>query len=331
MQLLGIALIIATAIDGFMTILSLRGGGYLTNRWTRGVWNAALWIHRRYPIHAVLGALGPLMAIVTVLVWYAMLLTGWSLIFISGNSSVIENQSGLPTDFLQRFYFVGTTLSGVGYGDLVPNDPPWTMLSNIAAFTTSFLVATSLSYVIPVIGAALQRRQLAENIHAVGEDPQTILENSWTKQNSEMMDSYWTDLLTSLNEHAHKHLVYPVLHYFHSPSPSGAVTVAILRLSDAIFLIEQSRSEDERPPPVFYVVAKRALHKYSEMKQRKSERDAGKHQDEKIDHLQPATLRKAGLEPVDDEQFQDSLKEYLELRKKLLVLCREDGWEPKDL
>lgn len=325
----GALLIVLAAGDAFMTIFSQRGGGRITSAWSGAVWRSMLALHRRFELHSLLSFTGPCILIGTVLVWYLFLLTGWSIIFIAGDAAVIESTSGKPTDPAQRFYFTGTTLSGVGYGDLVPSQAPWTIVANFAAFTTSFLIATSISYIIPVISAALQRRQLAEDIHVIGGDAGEIVRMSWTGGNSAVTQSYWTNLFSALNRHAHTHLVYPVLHYFHALDAEKATSLGILRLADAIFLIRQSREAPEAPPSAFYRIADSALERYAGVKGRGAPDADPEEVEQDLGHLGPATLRECGLEAVDREAFDRALEDYLPLRAKLVRLCRDDGWGRK--
>ncbi len=328
--IIGAGLIVLVAVDGFMTILLLSGGGFLTKFWMSRVWAAALKVHQKWPIHGFLQVLGPLMTILTVILWYILILVGWSLIFISGSNSVMVNTDSLPTDMLQRFYFTGTTLSGVGYGDLVPTRPPWTILANVAAFTTTFIITTSLSYLLPVVSAALARKQLAERIHAIGKSAPEIIENSWTEENGEIMNDYWMEVMNSLGEHANKHLVYPVLHYYHSPEVKGASSLAILRMADAMFLIRQV--DDARgsklPPPAFHIILKSALEAFTSIKGRKMGGELGNFEEQSHKILNRGVLYELGFVPVGQDAFDDALEEYLPLRSELADSCVMDGWDP---
>ena len=328
--ILGTGLIVLAAADAFMTIMLLKGGGFLTNFWTGRVWALAQMVHRRIPIHGFLSWLGPLMTFLAVLVWYSLILGGWALIFISGSDSVMVNSGSLPTDAMQRFYFTGTTLSGVGYGDLVPTSPPWTILANVAAFTTTFSITTSLSYILPVISAALDRRNLAEKIHSIGVTAPEIVEHSWTSGNNALMDSYWMDVIDSLGKHSDKHLVYPILHFFHSPNERGASALAILRLADAVFLIGQAREVEgsECPPPTFFRATLSALERFAAIKGRKMHGKKDDPDDQSREVLSPDTLVSLGMIPKEKEKFDKQLEEYLPLRSKLVSSCWSDGWDP---
>jgi hypothetical protein len=76
------------------------------------------------------------------------------------------------------------------------------------------------------VGAVAQRRQLAASIHSVGTDPQKTLalesESAEGFLNLHMLA--WIPELTLTTE---RHVTYPVLHYFHSPSRVSALPAAV--------------------------------------------------------------------------------------------------------
>lgn len=268
------------------------------------------------------------MLIGTILIWYFLLLLGWSAIFLSGLGSVIESSSGASTDLLQRIYFTGATISTVGYGDLVPSRPPWTILANVAAFTTTFLITTSLSYMIPIISAARDRRHLATAIRAVGRSPEELIAQSWTKGNSQVATNYWLTLFDLISQHAQAHLIYPVLHYFHSENGKASSPGAILDLADAVFLIGQTSEHEDRPPSFFFTLAWSSLHEYGRVKTLDMTHAHFTQNQNNIDHLSVSALQKLNLPLRDEREYEPALEEYLKLRHRLVQLCLEDGWFP---
>lgn len=322
---LGALLIAGALIDAFLTMLGMRGGGPITNAWTRLVWTTLLRVHRRRAIHSVLTLAGPALTVGAILVWYVLLLSGWFLIFAASISAVVQNDSGQTATLLERLYFVGATISTVGYGDLVPSHLPWTVIANVSAFTATFLVTTSLSYLMPVISAALERKQLAQDIWAIGDSPEAIIRQSWTGQDPMLLNGYWSDTLRGVNRHAHKHLVYPVLHYFHSRRHEQAPAPAILNLADAVFLISQSTGA-ERPPEGLLQLWRSAMTNYAEMKRAQPAGNGDAAVAEDVDHLSRQALIDLGLEPVSQSAFAEALSEYEPLRSRILGMRRDDGW-----
>jgi len=321
--ILGVALVATALIEAFLTMLGMRGGGPITNAWSRAAWRVALAAHRRRPIHTVLSLAGPTFMVGAVLSWYVLLVAGWLLIFGGSVPAVVVSETGAPATIGERLSFVGSTVSLVGYGDLAPSGLSWTMVAAGSAFTGTFLLTLSLSYLMPVISAALQRRQLAQDVSAIGDSPIALVRESWTGHNPGLLNVYWADTLRDLNRHAHQHLVYPVLHYFHSGREDQSHAVATLRLADALFLISQTTGP-ERPPDGLLQLWRGAMRRYAEMK------GVGPPDDEEEletpDHLSRSAIERLGLEPVDEERFQKALDEYAPLRRRLVTLLRDDGW-----
>ncbi len=318
----GLVLIALPLADAFMVMLALRGGGPVTNAWTRPVWKLCLAIHRRRPMHRVLALVGPAMLVLTIVVWYVLLAAGWVVLFLSDPESVVSAKTGEAPAPANRAYFVGVTLTGIGYGDYVPRGMPWTVLAHTGAFTATFLITTSLSYIMPVLSAALERKQLARDIFSVGSGAREIVERSWSGPGAGTLDDYWIGVVSRLNHHAQRHEAYPVLHYFHSATREESPALAALHLSDALFLAEQIDGGAPAEPVVR--TARRALDHFAEMK---NMRVAGE-PEAALEHerLSTQTLRGLGLGTVDEEAFGRALGEYEEQRKRMLMLCAEDGW-----
>lgn len=322
MVLAGLALIALPLVDAFMVMLAQRGGGPVTNAWTRPVWKACLALHRRRPMHRVLALVGPAMLVLTIVAWYVLLAVGWALLFMSDPDSVVSTSTGLPPAPEDRAYFVGVTLTGIGYGEYVPHGMPWTLLAHTGAFTATFLITTSLSYIMPVLAAAIERKQLARDIFSVGADASEMLARSWTGPGAGALDDYWTSVASKLNDHALRHEAYPILHFFHNATREESPSLAALHLSDALFLAEQIVGGG--PPEPVVRTARRALDHFAEIK---TNRMAGE-PESSLEHerLSTDTLRGLGVTPVPDAAFASALGDYEQQRKRMVTLCAEDGW-----
>lgn len=323
----GAACMLVAAIDAFLTMVGVHRGGPLTNRWTRVAWRALLAVHRRRSIHPVLTLTGPLMMVGAILIWYTLLALGWFLVFAGslwmGDAAVIVNSTGRDVGVLEHLYFVVSSLSTTGSGDLVAAGFPWTILANVAAVTATFLVTLSLTYVMPLVQAALEKQIIATRVFSVGRSPGEVVANSWTNGNSGLLDSYWLDVFGRLSTHAHQHSVYPILHFFHSSEPRNSNTRAILVLADAIHMLELCEASG-RPPPGFLVVAKRSLHEYAQLASSIDSADASN--GGIGPPPTPGDVRALGLEPVDDDAAAAAWAQYEPMRRALTALCRQDGW-----
>jgi hypothetical protein len=330
MQLLivvvALLLLLVTLWDAFVTVFSGAGGGPLTDAWTGFVWQGLLRAHHRRPIHRVLTYAGPMLLVLVILLWYLLLSVGWLLLFASESTAVVADGSGEPASFLERIFFTGTTVSGLGYGDLVPARFPWTLASTLAALSATVLLTTSLSYVLHVLSAAVERKRIAEGVFAMGESAADLIETYWGEGSRGALDNYVLQLSSDIDRLAHQHLSYHILQFFHSTSASKAPGRAVLMLSDAFFLLGQGLAPTQRPPAGLIRVVRASIENFADL--------AGPQYDEPDpaslappEHLHPRTLHRLGSQTVDEAAFQESLAAYLPRRGKLLALCHFDGWQ----
>lgn len=322
---LGLLCLLALAIDSFLTIFGPIGGGPFTNFWMKGTWKLFLKVHKKRRIHNVLQMVGPVYLALIVMIWYLWMNIGWFLIFLSGKKTIINSSLGSASEPLERLYYIGSTLSTLGLGDHVPEGFPWTILSNSASFGATFLITISLSYVLPVISAANKRKELAEQLNALGEDPYEIIETCWARGRGEFANQQISTTIKTLNDLAHQHLLYPVLHYFHNADLMQASSRAVLSFSDAFFLISRAAANEDRPPLAAQKVFWSTLNTYRKIVSSKSrpEEAADLYSTE---HLSRSRLEELGVRSVSQKEFDDALRNYEGLRKDLVSICMDDGW-----
>jgi len=311
--------------DAFITVFSTHGAGPLTGWWTGALWRLLLMIHQRRPIHTVLSIAGPLMLLGVACGWYTLLAISWVMFFCSGDGLVVNNLTQEPAGVLGVIYFVGTTLAGVGYGDLIPSRFPWTFWSNFAAFTSTVLLTTSLSYLLPIVAASLERKHMAQRIFAIGKSVPEFIAESWQGRADGALDQYLLSLSTEVDRHAHKHLAYPILQYFHSADSHQSPSKALLMFADSIFLISNGAGEEVRPPRSYIKLINASIDNYTQLAT--AQAMLPDHVDSvESDELRLETLRKLNLPVVDEAEFDLALKDYAERRSKLKALCEQDGW-----
>lgn len=322
--ILGLLILIVVFWDAFLTIFSLRGGGPVTNRIASGGWRMLLSLHVKKDIHTLLSLTGPLILICIVLFWYFATSLAWFLIFIGQQESVVVNTSQADTTIMQKLYFIGTTISDLGYGDLVPSAFPWTVLSPLAALSATLVISAALSYILPVVAAGLEKRVIAKRIHELGESPQEMVNNLW-HHGGQSLSGYVVDTITQIQSFTYKHLSYPILLYFHSAKSSQSLALAMLNLADALFLISKGTPSADQPLGGFTPIALRTIDEFSHLADQKNAIEMQDNLDVPP-HLSPSTLKHANIETMEEAQFQQALHEYLPQRARLVNLCINDGW-----
>ncbi len=237
---------------------------------------------------------------------------------VAVSDSVINSSSGNGANFAELVYFVGSTITSLGYGDFVASGAPWTYISCIAAFAATVVITISLSYVLSVLNASIDRKTLAQNIYGLGQNPAEIIEKLRKDEEKGLFREYLLNLSTEINRFAHKHLAYPVLHFFHSPERERSAARAILLLSDSLFLLSRIPGEQERSGGLLTVL-KSSFVNYGTLADLKLVHPACK-TDRILDDAHNLNL------DTEHPDFRQALDNYLPLRRQLVAICLSDGW-----
>ncbi|MBD3317411.1 MAG: hypothetical protein GF344_16605 [Chitinivibrionales bacterium] len=323
--ILGPLLVLVTVVDVFITVFSTRGAGPISRTWTRLLWRALLFIHARRPIHGVLAFTGPFMLLGSIVIWYAFIGLGLFTVFAANPHSVMNSTTGQPVEWIQKVYFVNTTISSLGYGDIVPANYPWTLMATAATFIATIVLTVSISYVLSVVGAAIERKKLAQAIYGLGMTIPEIINHSRLNDAGSSLKNYITTIASSIDDHALKHLAYPLLKYFHSHQYDASPVRAILLFSDTFFLLGLL-PPNKRPPVGVLRLVNGSIGNYANLTQAPAV--APKQLDQAPrDLLEYA--REHGIAVDGDVEFRKALESYLFRRRTLLALCYEDGWYEK--
>lgn len=323
LDVLLILILLFVLYDAFITIMSTQGAGPLTHAWTSNLWRLLLFMHQRKPKHRILCLAGPFMLLLSILLWYFLHALCWYLLFALQAITVISSPDKVPADWLQTLYFISSTVSSLGYGDFVPSGFPWTFYGGLIALTATIILTTSLSYILGVMRAVIERRAAAKGIFGIGGSPEEFIKNAWQIESGDSLNLHLLNLASQIEANALNRLSFPVLQYFHSSTLQQTNSRAILLLSDSLFLISQADNQDIRPPESVQHVIHNAIETYINVAPLKiSSKDVNSHKSDPT----LETLKELGIATVSQETFEASLQQYREQRKKLLKLCYEEGW-----
>ncbi|WP_227369261.1 potassium channel family protein [Halomonas sp. M20] len=236
--IIGFILIALATYDAIQTTLSASNSGPLTNRFINCIGEIFLTIHRRRKSHAMLNALGPWITVLLIILWVSLAWLGWFLLFCSVPYAVVNSTTMMMATALERFYFIGYTISTLGYGDYVPGDNFWRFLSALAAANGLFLFTLAVTYIVPVVSATVQKRQCALSISALGHSPLHIIKTTHHGESFPGLANQLVSLQGSITTLGQQHLAYPILHYYHSRHSISALPVALARLYQALLIIE---------------------------------------------------------------------------------------------
>ena len=319
----GSALVVLVLLDALLTTLAAgAGAGPLTNLLTRSAWRASLAAHRRDHEGSRLRYAGTVLLLLTVLVWVLVLWLGWTLVLL-GSGAVESSQTTQQAGVADVVYYAGFTLFTLGVGDFVATTPGWRVVTAAASYNGLFLVTLGITYLLSVVGAAVDRRAMAVRIHALGHSSEQIVARGWTGQS---FSSAFVQQLVALSGDiatlAEKHLAYPVLHYFHSGGRDAAASLAIAHLDGAMLLLREGVDVDARPDDSATAPVRELIDRYlttvgTSVVVNRSEAP-------RAPSLAP--LAAAGLPVVDADRFAEAVAREHDRRRTLLQLVHNDGW-----
>ncbi|MES1929664.1 hypothetical protein SADO_10419 [Salinisphaera dokdonensis CL-ES53] len=240
LALLGAVLVLAVAYDGARTTLSASASGPITRRLSAVLWGALLFVHRRRPRHTMLERAGTWITLSLIVTWVLLAWLGWALVFCATPGAVQNSTTMLSASFFDRVYFAGFTLTTLGVGDFAPKGIVWQLLTVIAAGNGLLLFTMSITYAIPIISAATEKRQLALAINTLGESPLAICRNTVGDGDFDVLRSQLEQIETAIADAGQKHLAYPILHYFHSADTMTALPLALARLDQTLTIVDHA-------------------------------------------------------------------------------------------
>lgn len=316
-----LVLVLFVLYDAYVTVLSHRGAGPLTQWWTERFWRIVLWSKYTLKLDFPIERAGPFILGLIIAVWYLLLYFSWFAMFWLGAESLTNSKDAL-IDPLDVMYYIGTTFSTLGTGDYVPNGFPWTLLSSFGALIMTLLTTASISYILPIVNAVVARRVLIVAIHSLGSTTEEIIQSGWGPVAPGSMDEKVMGVVDGLLSESFKTQVYPVLSYFYFKGSHGSLNAAVLKLFDAVAFMQlkPDRKENMSVHKLDYVY--RCLGNYVDSTDESTSLGA---KTEQVSHIDFLELFGGELECV-----QKDLDEMLELRKKLLLLARWEGRCPRN-
>lgn len=321
---LGVIVVGAAMLDVVWSTLSTSGGGFLTRKMSHWLWQLALVVHRRVNSQRLLEASAPAIVLAVVGIWILLLWCGWTLIFSASPEAVIDATHRLPATLSDRIYFVGSTLFTLGIGDFVPGMPRWRVLTALASINGLFTVTLAITYVIPVVSAATAKRQLALFIHSLGDTASAIVANGWNGRDFAGLEPQLAQIAPMLLLHSERHLVYPVLHYFHPVESEAVLSTKIVALDDAVTLLTHCVREDVRPAENVL----RALRYAQDVFLRRVQHHFATRRDEVPGVPGLDSVRAAGVPLLEPTNLHRVFEDASERREWLSGLLYSDGWNP---
>ena len=317
---IGLGLVGLVLVDLLWTTLaSAAGAGPMTGRTSALTWRVVKGRSRGEGGHR---SSGVLVVVVVLLSWIVLLWAGWLLAFTSTDGAVVGTTTDRSASVVSRTYFVGYTVFTLGNGDFKPDGPLWQVATVAASGTGLVLISLAITYLVPVTGAATDRRSLAGYVASLGESPAQLVVRAWNGHDFQALAGHLVALAPRVQEAGERHLTYPVLHFFGSSDRRTAAPVAIAVLHEALCLLRWGVDVDVRLEAITVEPALEAIGSFLDTL-------AGAFISPARDPL-PApdleVLRDYGIPTVDTDVFLAAVDREQRRRSLLAGLLTGSGW-----
>jgi len=321
---IGVILYVAIVLDIIQTTLSMRGGGWLTSRFSHLFWKFFLALSGRNGKSKILIHAGYILLIFIVLIWVLSMWASMVLILISHPGAIIDSSTTVPASFWKTVYYSGYTISTLGMGDYVPGGDIWRILTSIYSFSGLILLTMSVTYFIPVLSAVIDQRKLGISLSTLGSNPQEIVLNAWNGKDFNRLTSKLDDISDSIIKYSQQHRAYPVIHYFHNNKVKNNVILQLARLYEALTILTDKIRQVDRPPEQELKPLIIAFENYFETISEVTHISL-------MDNDPPAAdIRKLIEESLIEEDSEGLSKEF-EFRRFFYTLIHQDGWNWEDI
>ncbi len=319
--LLGVCLLVAALSDLLWTTF-LEGGPPISRRVARFAFNRTVTSCNANGSRRFIGMAGLAAIITTLATWTLLVWAGWALIFSATPTALVDSSTLHPADEWARFYFAGSTIFTLGMGDYKPTEHVWQILTAMAAGSGFLMFGTALAYLMAVVPAATQKRQLAVCIWALGKSPDDIIVRAWNGVDSTALGPHFVSLVPMLALLGESHLSYPILHYIHSTKRSASLAAGVASLDEALTILECGLQRGCSLDLPSLGAVREAITEF-------------------LDTLKPALITASQTDPpppslkilndmgvpvVDDDLFSQSLAPLANRRRLLHALVQNEGW-----
>jgi hypothetical protein len=319
---LGILVVLVVLADVVDTTLRVDGGGWLTRFVMTASMRALTWRRAHAPSRRRTRSSGALVVVASMLTWMGLLWFGWLLVFLPHAFAVVSSTDGAPADFWSRVYFAGYSVITLGVGDFAPRGAFFQVATVASAITGFFLVTLSVTYVLALVSAVVESRQLAARVFLVGDTPNALIENTRVHEAHDELVTFALGLVEPIALLTQRHYAFPVLRLFRTRERTTSSAVAIAMLDEALtILLHGVRPCDARTATRLDRVRNVIARHVRDEKVRASEVDGSAPPVPSLDGL-----REVGVPLVDTEHFRRDVERLASRRRLLKALVRQEDW-----
>jgi hypothetical protein len=323
----GIVVLLAGAVDLVWTTLGTHGGGPISAPLTRLLWRAMVSVHRWKPHHRLLSFGGSLILLFLLGFWIFLVWLGWVLILSGSPAAVVAAKSHGAAGLIERIFFAGATMFTSGTSEFAPGGHIWQIVTTLIDASGLSVVTLSITYLLAVLGAIVEKRALASMIWDIGGTPERIIDRAWTGEAYTPLDNLLTALMAAIEKFGEQHLAYPILQYFHAENHRAAAPLRIAALHDTLLLLGAGTAPHARPPRILVESALDSIRGFAEV----IAREYVSAPDDPPPPPDLEILRARNIPLADPASFRAALDGVYDVRRLLRGMIHEAGWTWDDI
>lgn len=230
----GSLILLLVIIDFFFTTLSGSGAGFLTRAVAFGAHSVVRLLYYRVG-RIIFNFSGLLVNLCVLAVWIFLVWIGLFLVF-SFDPGGMTNDAGRIATWVERLYYTGYTLSTLGIGNFKTTTPFFEIITSVFSFFGFIFFTSSMTYLISVSSAVINKRTLSRSIQNLGKDPIQIAEKLQALDTSYSMQQLLT-FQEMVDRHAVNHQAYPAVHFFSHKRQDVCLGLNLTRLDEALNIL----------------------------------------------------------------------------------------------
>jgi hypothetical protein len=220
---LGLSILLLVVYDVYATILHARArSGPIGETLNRTVWRitrAVSFKLSRSRRHRLLNIVGPLLLPLLIIVFIALFVVGFALIYYPRMpaSFSVQAQANSPA-WIESLYFSGVTLTTVGYGDIAPHTTAMRLTALLESASGFALISLAITYLITVYRALERKRAVALSFYhqaEEGADAAAFIAHHFVSGRFYGLEATMRQATRDIQELLESHVEHPVIHYFH--------------------------------------------------------------------------------------------------------------------